>query len=208
LIDVLIPVLGRPQNAEKVAESLEVTRHPYRLVFICSQGDDEQIDACYRVAETFIHPEPAGPGNYAKKINWAVGLTSGEWVFTGADDIRFREGWDTAALRSAHRVIGTNDLHNPSVKAGRTATHFLIARSWIEQQGEVFHEGYDHWYVDRELVDVARAQGEWGFAADSHVEHLHPHWGLAEKDETYLKGTRRARQDSDLYQRRRKFRKR
>ncbi len=203
MIDILIPVLGRPRNAAAVAESAQVTTQPYRLIFICSQRDDEQIDACYRVAETFIHPEPAGAGNYAKKINWASRLTRGEWIFTGADDIRFHEGWDTAAIENGARVVGTNDLHNPTVRAGRHATHFLIARSYIQEQGEVFCEAYDHWYVDNELVAKARSQDEWGFCKASIVEHLHPHWGLAPEDETYRKGTLRVRQDAALFRQRR-----
>ena len=204
MIDVLIPVLARPQNAAKVAESLKVTREPYRLVFICSPNDHEQIKASRAQAETWVVPWKPGAGDYARKINWAARQTDSEWIFTGADDIIFHADWDEAALRDGHRVIGTNDLHNPSVKAGTHATHFLIARSWLEERGEIFHEGYDHWYVDNELVNVARKQGEWGFAADSHVEHLHPHWGLAEPDDTYRKGTRRARQDAALYRSRRR----
>ena len=53
MIDILIPVLSRPQNAVKVAESVKVTKTPYRLLFICSPRDTAQIEAC-RIAETLI----------------------------------------------------------------------------------------------------------------------------------------------------------
>ena len=160
-----------------------------------------------------IHPEPAGAGNFARKINWAFTQTSREWFFQGADDIRFSAGWDVEAFRIAERrrasVIGTNDLHNPLVKRGKHSTHTLIRRSYIEEHGGtfdgtglVFHEGYDHQWVDNEFIETAKFRKAWAFSAGSVVEHFHPHWGNAHTDPTYRKATRATRKDMLLYRER------
>lgn len=212
MIDLLIPVLRRPRNVTPLLDSLGQTEH--RAYFICTRGDHPEIEAVRAAGlEPLIHPEGAGRGNFARKINWAFDRTDSEWVFQGADDLRFHPGWDTNALavarQTGRRVIGTNDLHNPGVKRGHTSTHTLFARSYIEEYGgtfdntgRVFHDGYDHQFVDNEFVETAKVRGEWAFAKDSHVEHLHPHWGNAESDSTYIKAMRQTHADHLLHRER------
>jgi len=213
-IDILIPVLGRPRNVTPLLESLKVTQTPYQVFFICSPGDDAQIEACMATGlATWVVNWHPGAGDFAKKINWGFNMTHSEWVFQGADDIRFHGGWDTRALQVARHkdrmVIGTNDLHNPLVKRGGTSTHTLFRRSYIEEQGGsldgpgiVFHEGYDHQFVDMEFCEVAKRRGVWAFSKQSIVEHFHPHWGNAEQDDTYTKADRARSHDMRLYRRR------
>jgi hypothetical protein len=208
-IDVLIPVLGRPVNARKVATSLQNTHSAYNLVFICSPGDSAQIEASKRFGDVLVVDWAPGKGDFAKKINTAFRETDSEWVFQGADDITFAEKWDLHALRVAgdrFRVIGTNDLHNPAVKAGKHSTHTLFARSYVEERPAtvdesdlVFWEGYDHQFCDMEFIEVAKRRNEWAFAKRAVVEHFHPHWGNAEGDPTYTKAMRSTNHDRRLY---------
>ena len=211
VLDILIPTLGRPHDIPKVIESLEAnTNISHRAIFIPTAGDDADIEALTACgAEFMVHEEPAGRANFARKINWAYERTDAEWVFQGATDLRFHPGWDKVALRvaerSGKRVIGTNDSHNPQVKRGMQSTHTLIARSYIEEYGgldntgKVFSEAYDHQYVDLEFCELARKRNEWAFAKQAIVEHLHPHWGLAEEGETYKKAMRSTASDYRLY---------
>jgi hypothetical protein len=208
-IDVLIPVLGRPVNARKVATSLKNTHSAYNLVFICSPGDSAQIEASRRFGDVLVVDWAPGKGDFAKKINTAFRETDSEWVFQGADDISFGSNWDAHALRVAgdrFRVIGTNDLHNPAVKAGKHSTHTLFARSYVEERPAtvdesdlVFWEGYDHQFCDMEFIEVAKRRNEWAFAKRAVVEHFHPHWGNAEGDPTYTKAMRSTNHDRRLY---------
>jgi len=210
-IDILIPALGRPGDIPPLMESLADS--PHRVVFICSPLDMDQIQACRRTnKEVWIAEWEPGKGDYARKINWAYERTDDEWVFQGATDLKFYPGWDRVALRVAERtgmrVIGTNDLHNPQVRRKMQSTHTLFARSYIEEYGgldntgKVISEAYDHQYIDLEACELARRRGEWVFARQSIVEHLHPHWGLAEDGETYAKAMRATAEDRRLYLRR------
>lgn len=215
-IDILVPVLGRPWNVEPFLESLACTREEVKVLFICSPGDDAEIAACSREPTLVVEWQP-DRGDFARKINAAMEWSSAEWVFQAADDIRFREGWEQEALRVAEEtsasVVGTNDLHNPLVLQGHESTHTLFRRSYIEEcggtfdgTGLVFCELYDHQYVDTEFIDTARERGVFSFAEKAVVEHLHPHWGLAETDATYEKATRDTLGDQRLYVRRRRAR--
>lgn len=222
MIAVLVPVLARPQNAAVVVESFLAARSVQsRLEFICTVGDDAQIEACSQWYDEpigiFMHDEPAGRANFAKKINYAYRETVEPWLFQAADDVRFQPGWDTAALACAEAtgalVVGTYDGGNPSVKAGRHSTHTLIARSYCDQPGAsldgpglVFSEAYDHQFCDVELVELAKARGVWAFAASSHVLHDHPLWVGRERlaEPTYRKGAARAREDQRLWLRRKR----
>jgi hypothetical protein len=213
MIDILIPVLARPWNVAPLVESIEATtEEDHRAVFICSPGDDEEIAACRAHGYvTLIVPWEPGPADFARKINWAFEQTDSEWVFQGADDIRFSARWDSEALRVAkirrRSVIGTNDLHNPAVLQGRHSTHTLFSRDYIVRHGSgtldgtgrVFCELYDHQFVDTEFCEVAMLRKEWAFAKRAVVEHHHPYWGVVPYDPTYTKALRATAADLALY---------
>jgi hypothetical protein len=138
--------------------------------------------------------ELPGPGDYARKINAGYRHTSDELLFLAADDVHFHPGWlaaATARLQGTVHVVGTNDLGNPEVIAGRHATHSLVTRRYVDmlgtldQRAQVLHEGYPHEYVDNEFVQTAIARRAFAHASDSVVEHLHPHWGKAPTDDLY-----------------------
>ena len=206
MIDILVPILGRPPNA--MLRSLEFSStEKFQVYLICSPGDSH-YDLCLATGyPSFRMDWEAGPGDFAKKINWAFEHSDGDWCFNAADDLRFHPGWDVAALRASTRVVGTNDLHSPAVQTGRHATHILFARSYIceyggtfDDTGAVFSETYDHQFVDNEFVETAKVRSEWSFARDSVVEHLHPVWGKASWDATYEKAFRATKEDTALYQ--------
>jgi hypothetical protein len=211
VIDILVPVLGRPQNVKPFLESVAITSYPYRVFFICTISDKEQIAACEASGtRTLIHPHPAGKADFAKKINWAFPQTDAPWVFQAADDLRFHEGWDTYAIRMGDTrevgVVGTDDMGNALVMRGGHSTHTLIRRAYItsyggtyDNSGLVFSELYDHQYCDNEFVQTAIRRGQWAFSKRSKVEHLHPAWGKGPMDATYDKALRATSRDARLY---------
>lgn len=214
-VAILVPVLGRPDRALPLAQSVaQATDIPYRLLFLCSPEDGAQIDACQEAGDTLVVDWEAGPGDYARKINAGYHATTEPWIFTAADDLTFHAGWIAEALFVGIEkpVVGTNDMWNPLVKAGKHSTHTLIERRYVDEQGAswdgpgvVFHEGYDHQWVDTELVAVAHDRGVWGFAPRSFVEHLHPMAHKSQMDDTYRKGLAKGREDGHLFRERRRL---
>jgi len=215
LIDILIPVLSRPQNAAPLVENIRaVTAVEHRIWFLVSPGDEEQIAACAQTdALIKVMDFAAGAGDFAKKINVGYGMAVAygcEWLFMGADDLRFEPRWDTIALRAAgtkHHVVATNDCANAQVMRGEFGTHCLIRRRYVTERGgsadaiagQVLYEGYDHNYVDRELCHLAQYRGVYAFARHSRVKHHHPLWRTAHYDPTYRKALAKARDDHKLF---------
>lgn len=214
-IDILVPVLGRPQNVKPTLRTIkQATTFPYRVIFIATEGDEREIAALEKAkAEFFVHPEPAGRANFAKKINWVYPQTEAPWLFQAADDLKFHPNWDVYAMRCAERsnvgVIGTNDLGNALVMRGGHSTHTFFSREYIstyggtyDDTGTVFCELYDHQYTDNEFVQTAIRRGQWAFSKRSIVEHMHPVWKKGEFDDTYTKAFRETLQDNRLYMKR------
>ena len=221
VIAVVCPVLWRPERMRPFAENvLANTRADCMVVFAVSDTDTSSVVearylSCQWPGYTVTSVEVIGPhgGDYARKINTAVRKhrETATWFLTGADDLEFTDGWDDA-VRAAHGrtgalVIGTNDLGNPKVKAGEHATHSMVHRDYvklgtIDDPTRLLHEGYSHNWVDNEFVQTAMHRGQWAFAADAHVRHLHPVWGHGRMDATYTRGQADYHADRELFKQR------
>jgi hypothetical protein len=207
---VIVPVLGRPQNAAPFMASLRASTG-LATVYAIADPDDQDTAAAWTAAgATVLHVDPSDrPGTFAEKVNLGYRETSEPWLFLVGDDVRFYGGWldhAQAVARDGFDVIGTADMHNPRVMAGEHGTHLLIRRAYVDEQGAswdgpkvVAHEGYRHWFVDNEIVTAAKQRGAWAPALGSVVEHLHPLWGGAADDDTYRLGAAHADCDRDLF---------
>lgn len=216
-VAILVPVLRRPHRVAPLLESIAAaTPEPHRVLFICTPGDDAELAAVDAAGgERIVMERPyEGHGDYARKINAGYRATDEQLLFLGADDLHFHSSWlDRATQRLTNRiqVVGTNDLGNPTVIAGRHATHSLVTRKYcdergtIDEQGLVLHETYPHEWVDSEFVETAKARRAWAFAGDSIVEHLHPHWGKAPTDSLYDAHAARMDAGRRIFSRRRRL---
>jgi hypothetical protein len=214
MIDILIPVLDRPHRVEPLLENIaSTTSVPHQVLFLCSKGDKAEIKAVTAAgAKKSLLDAPPANGQYAKKINLGFRRTKGEWLFLAADDLRFKPGWAEAAIAAARKrvsVVATNDRANYFVQKGLLATHCLIRREYILEQGgsldgpgKIYHEGYSHNFVDCELSVLARNRGVFQYARDAIVEHLHPTFRKAPMDATYEIGLRDFVQDRELFMKR------
>lgn len=212
---VLVPMLGRPHRVEPLLDSLRSTA-TVDVLFLTTPGDTDVHDAISACGAMRLEVPWQRIGDYARKVNAGISATAAPLIFMGADDLLFHPGWFEAATAKLDRprvgVVGTNDLGNPRVMRGQHATHCLVTRAYaqrgsIDDPSRLLHEGYVHEYVDDELVGTAKRRRAWAFAADSHVEHLHPHWGKAPDDELYAaQGTRMAESRSLFLRRRRLWR--
>lgn len=214
-VAIIIPVLGRPHQVRRVIADVAAgcVGVRYRLLFVASPDDDDELAELEAAGADYVCTKTRiWRGDYPAKINLGLAVTDAPWIFTGADDLHFHPGWWAAAM--AHDdmivgVIGTNDLGNARVLAGKHATHSLVRRSYcydfgtVTETGVVYHPGYWHEFCDDELAQTAQARGMWAFARDSIVEHLHPHWGKGETDELYEGNEIRLTQGRLVYNKRR-----
>lgn len=219
-ITIVVPVLARPANARPLVESvLAATQCDWELVFVCSPGDTDQIEACDELASwpnvrMLITGWPAGKADWARKCELARHATDAPYLLLGADDIRFQPGWDSAVLELFDGydvgVVGTNDLANPSVVAGAHSTHPVVARCYADTHGTIddpdlmLPDCYWHNWVDSELVETAKARGCFAFAPDARVPHSHPIFDRSVPlDATYRLGRERYAEDRALFESRR-----
>jgi hypothetical protein len=210
-------VLNRPHRVEPFIDSLYQSQGLLRVqaYWLASPEDEAELEALsVSGEEVIVMSGRTGPGDYARKLNTAARNVQEPWLFLAADDLRFQNRWADIAvaysLCSGRRVVGTQDLGNPQVKRGNHSTHTMVHRSYLEEgtvddRGRLLHEGYAHNWVDAELVETAKHRGEFVFAAESVVEHLHPHWGKAEMDGTYERGLGSYERDRRLFLSRRRL---
>jgi hypothetical protein len=209
---VIVPVLGRPQNAAPFMASLRASTGLATVYAVADINDRDTIAAWSAAGAVVLVTAGTEPGTFARKANIGYRESQAPWLFLVGDDVRFESGWldqAQAAARDGAHVIGTNDLHNPRVLAGEHATHLLVRRAYIDERGAswdglgiVCHEGYAHNFVDNEIVDAAKQRGVWAFATHSRVEHLHPLWGNGPDDAVYELGRSRFAEDELLFKER------
>lgn len=200
-VAIIVPVMKRPQNVGPLVASM-LKDYEANVYFVCDDDDETEISAVMRAG--YEHPNvhlllSKRGRSYAQKVNSGYEQTSEPWIFVCGDDVRFTPGWIEAARRLSDRfdVIGTNDsepgiTRNPDVAAGRHADHFFIRRSYIDEYGAALEgpgvaapEVYKHWWVDREIVGLAKARGVFAPCLDSVVIHLHPGYENQPRDEVY-----------------------
>jgi glycosyltransferase involved in cell wall biosynthesis len=217
-IAVIVPVLNRPERAAPVVESiLAAARVPTEILFVTSTGDRKELSAVKATGQRYVTIAKAAgrQGDYARKINTGLHVLAGcDWIFTGADDLRFTDGWDDQALHAARRgegVVGTVDGCNPRTRRAQHSTHSLVARWYAEEhgtvddRGRIYHEGYWHNFVDDEMVSTAVARRSYAPSA-ARVEHLHPMRRDDERapmDDTYRLGLVHFHEDRRTFRSRR-----
>jgi hypothetical protein len=207
---ILVPMLRRHHLVPRLLDSIRATCEA-RVLWLTTPGDTEVATAVDAVGGEQLPVDWQPAGDYARKVNAGYRATTEELLFLGAIDLVFRPGWfeaATARLAPGIGVVGTNDLGSARVMAGQHATHSLVTRAYadqlgtIDRPGEILHEGYVHEYVDDELVATAKHRRAWAFAADSHVEHLHPNWGKAPMDDLYAQQGERMRRSGTVFRQR------
>jgi hypothetical protein len=215
---VIVPVLGRPDNAAPFMDSFDSSgaAETATVYAVADEEDDATANAWSDAgAEVLNFPSQhrGGAGTFAEKVNFGYENTEEPWLFLTGDDVKFYRDWldyAQAATRAGYDVIGTNDMHNSRVVTGEHATHMLVRRSYVDERGAswdgpgvVAHEGYGHWYVDDEIVTVAKQRRTFISVRVSLVEHLHPAWSLAKDDAVYRLGESRVDADAKLWNERR-----
>jgi glycosyltransferase involved in cell wall biosynthesis len=202
-VAVIVPAM-RPENLPRLRKSFDATNDgSARLVVVGDAGLEAHVGISTDADAT----------TYAEKVNLGYSVTSEPWVLLVGDDVEFKPGWIEAArkLSDTYDVIGTNDSSgapkNPEVAAGRHADHFFVRRAYVEEYGASLDgpgilapDCYRHWFVDREMVELAKVRGVFAPCLEAVVEHHHPGYDgredLRESDPVYMTAVASARSSS------------
>ena len=208
-LTIVVPIYLRTKNIERMLASVQATVPDAEVLFVVTSDDPAR-----RELPSFVEVDGwAGqPGDWSLKQNFGYRCSSRPFIFTGADDIVFREGWYDAChavIADGIGVVGTVDDLNGRTLTGDHSTHSLVARwyandpggAWGEPGG-IFHTGYVHEYADDELVQVAKLRGAYAHAFDAHVSHIHMLADASLDDDTYRHGRSRTPISRTLYRRR------
>jgi glycosyltransferase involved in cell wall biosynthesis len=209
-VDVIVPtVKERSGNIRGLAASLKASTGLARLILVLDDEEHrDQLAEHVDVADSIITP-----GRFPVKVNAGYKASDAPWIQVVGDDVTFHPGWldhqQWVADRYGAKVVGSNDLANPRVIAGEHATHWMIARDYIEDSGAswdgpgvVTHEGYKHWFCDDEIVVKAQSEGVFQMASGAVIEHHHPITGLVAYDSVYKRNDVYADRDRKRFQKR------
>lgn len=209
-VAILIPTLGRVDVLPGLLENIRETTPAgkYCVYFVLDSDDRESWEVCRRLsggAGDVVLVE--GDGTYPVKIGIGVQASTEPLIAPLADDIVFHPRWyEAMAARfddQAVEVVGTLDL-TPATVNGKNVTMPIVRRSYVEdpgaahdEPGVLFHTGYHHNAVERELWQLAKHRGVAVFEPESVIEHKHPSWNSREADDTDRKGNQ-SNWDADL----------
>jgi glycosyltransferase involved in cell wall biosynthesis len=218
-VAIIVPVAKR-DNSElfltSLADSLTPRQRELTRLYVMGDRSDSDTTIAWLSQVRDIpmmvdsHDYLRTMGSFAEKVNRGFEISDEPWILLVGDDVQFHRGWLDQAMATAAetnaQVVGTNDLGNPVVMAGAHATHMLIRRLYVQELGAsldgpgiVCHEGYRHWYVDNEIVELARKRDVWAPCLTSHVEHMHPLFGKGRVDDVYVVGQEAAETDKALW---------
>ncbi len=209
-VDIIVPAM-RPENIKRLVDSFTGTA---RIHLVTDDGFDEgpsrsQCDSLIRTGKEHT--------TYAEKVNLGFAQTTAPWVFLCGDDVEFHPGWLEEASKLADRydIIGTNDslpgrTRHPDIATGNHADHFFVRRSYVEKYGasldgpgSLAPECYGHWYVDREMLELAKARNTFTPCLTSIVEHHHPGYDQLPRDQVYMRAIEHSEADEATFESRR-----
>jgi hypothetical protein len=195
---ILIPAM-RPQHFARLVDNIaETTPEPHNVYWAI--GTDVAADELARLKQDYWKDDGA---SWGVRLNFMYHHTTEPYLFLCADDVKFHDGWLTAAHRCMTGIDGVvmvNDLHNPRGTLALVSRHYLDTESGcVDVPGVVCCPFYRHTYVDDELRDVAQSRNRYAYCPESVVEHLHPAAGKGEWDDVYAVGAQSVASDSALY---------
>lgn len=203
MIDILIPSLGKRDLTKVINNIHESTdnEHTVTVIFEPDTALEELPDANIVLKEC---------GSAAKAVNYGFKLTKEPYFIFWNDDFNAQPHWDTEALKKMSDTVSVVAINDGNPNEVQWGTICLVKRDYIndhggtENKGEVFHEGYGHWYVDSEFWERAMTRKMADTAPESVIIHEHPVFDQSINSSTYQRPGKSIERDSQLYVERRR----
>jgi hypothetical protein len=123
----------------------------------------------------------------SKMTNKCYSESVGNILMYAADDIIFRTlSWDAIVKKELTEkpasLIYGNDLGRPKQEI---ATHGFVNRELAILNGYLLPEVFAADFCDTWLTNVTRMAKCLKYVPSLEIEHMHPHWGKSDQDQTY-----------------------
>lgn len=196
MISILCPTRNRPENIQRLYDSIARTADKEFEMILYVDNDDPSYDSL-ALPLTLIRGERIV---LSEMWNQCAKYALADIVMYGADDIVFcTPHWDTIVKKEFAKfddkiafVFG-RDGHSPY--DGAYGTHGFVHKNWIAALGYVCPPYFSGDFSDTWMNEIASAVGRHVYV-DLLIEHLHPDWSKASLDATYLEKKERMMQDN------------
>jgi cellulose synthase/poly-beta-1,6-N-acetylglucosamine synthase-like glycosyltransferase len=192
-ISALCPTRKRPQNMERLTESLfSLASDPdaIEIIFYIDSDDEESLSKCLELEQKYNVRHIVGPRIVLSEMwNECWKVSKGDILFHCGDDLIFKTpDWEKEVLWCFSQIkdnIAFMFVNDESVQYERNfGTHGFIHKDWANAVGyfcpPYFSSDYnDTWFND--VSEIIRRKYKLKMVA----EHMHPAFGKAEIDETH-----------------------
>lgn len=190
MISILTPTRGRPDNVQRLVNSVfETAKHPGEVeILFYVDSDDESFPTELQSENVRLIRGPRLWISVAQNILYAN--CRGQIIMYAGDDLVFRtKDWDETVSAAMNQypdklaLVYANDL---ATYGESLATHGFVHREWIETVGVFLAPGRGS-LSDLWLTEVARKIGRLHYLEDVHIAHVHYRQGeaTAKFDATY-----------------------
>lgn len=202
MISLLLPTRKRPENIERLYQSLiETTAKPKDIeMVIAIDDDDNSYDKLSIKGDIPIYINSYPRMVLSQYWNECYKRSNGNILMHCGDDLIFRtEGWDTVVkdkfAQYPDNIVFVYGNDGSGVHDGKFGTHGFIHRRWAETVGYFVPPYFSSDWNDTWLNDVAKMIGRHKHI-DILTEHMHPDLGKAEYDITHQERIKRHQEDN------------
>jgi hypothetical protein len=199
-ISILVPTRGRPENMERLFDSIADTALQMpEIVFYTDKDDEQSSRMAYALEKRYLKTAHiVGPRQTLTACwNDCYKLCDGDIVMFAADDLVFKtKNWDVMVAKAFREqddkilFVHGDDGH----WGAEFGTHGFLHRNWIDTVGYVLPPYFSSDYGDTWVNEVADALGRRKYLPFV-TEHMHFLWGKAPMDATYNERLERHKKD-------------
>lgn len=198
-VAILIPAM-RPQLIRALCQNIESVTPEQHHIYVMTDRQAVADQVSDLNVTVWIDDELR---SWGRRLNDMYERTDEQFMFLGADDVWFGNGWLPPALADMQRhdgIVTVNDTMNPAGTLALVAREYIDKESGcMDQPGVIIHPGYRHNYSETELFQTAMFRGRWSYCLQSIVEHRHFLVNKAPIDDVYEMGIEKYGDDKAVY---------
>ena len=216
IVLVKLPSRGRPEKLLDVLNLyVNTARDTSRMFFMITlDSDDPTVDTPLIDSLISVHPNVrvhvGVSGTKIKAINRDMEAAPFfDILLLASDDmIPIVAGYDEIIRSKMHKHYPTTDgvlWFNDGLQGNGLNTLAIMGRRYYQRFGYIYNPIYQTLWCDKEFTDVSILLGRQTYFPEVIIEHRHFVNGKAAVDETYIKNSTGAEEDTETYKNRKRM---